>query len=284
MMDNPPVQPNVKPDTGKRPLTDPNANGSVVMKIGAPPPLVAPNIGGNTKMIDKAQPKPDQDDHADDGGTIDKITPPTLSSHVADPIGSPPQSHAALPNHGQGPQPNADSKPQIMPVTPLQGVASNVTPTLGGTVMKDTSPATMPAATPDMAALATHIAAKVKDGDKQFDIRLDPPDFGRVDVRLSVSSDGKAQAHVTADKQQTLDLLQRDQSTLHRALKETGLDLSSNSLNFSLKGQANGDGGAGAYQQQRAQTTPAIDDPAEPAIPQPVYASPTSDARLDIRI
>ena len=285
LMDHPPVQTNTQPDTGKRPLIDPNANGSVVMKVGPPPPLVVPNAGGNTKMIDKPQPKSDQADHPDDGNTIDKVTPPSLSTHAADPNGPQPQtsSHASLPDHGQGPQPNADGKPQIMQITPPQGVAPNATSSLGGTVMKDTPPATMPAATPDMAALATNIAAKVKDGEKQFDIRLDPPDFGRVDVRLSVSSDGKAQAHVTADTPQTLDLLQRDQATLHRALQDTGLDLGNNSLNFSLKGQDRGDGGAGTYQQQ-PQVTPVVNDAPDAIGSLPIYASQMSDSRVDIRI
>lgn len=39
------------------------------------------------------------------------------------------------------------------------------------------------------------------------------------------------------DKQQTLDLLQRDASGLNRALQDAGLNLSNNGLNFSLREQ-----------------------------------------------
>ena len=92
-------------------------------------------------------------------------------------------------------------------------------------------------AQPDLAAIAVNIAARSKDGEKHFDIRLDPPDLGRIDAWLSVDNSGKAQAHLTADKPQTLDFLQHDRTVLERSLKDVGLDLSNNGLNFSLKGQ-----------------------------------------------
>jgi flagellar hook-length control protein FliK len=92
-------------------------------------------------------------------------------------------------------------------------------------------------AAPDLAALAVSIEAKSKNGQNEFNIRMDPADLGRVDVRLSVDATGKAQAHLTAEKPQTLELLQRDSQTLERSLKDSGLDLANNGLNFSLKGE-----------------------------------------------
>lgn len=92
-------------------------------------------------------------------------------------------------------------------------------------------------ATPDLSALAVSIAAKAKDGQNEFNIRMEPAELGRVDVRISVDAAGKAQAHLTADKPQTLQMLQRDSQTLERSLKDSGLNLSNNGLNFSLKGE-----------------------------------------------
>ena len=92
-------------------------------------------------------------------------------------------------------------------------------------------------ASPDLAALGVTIAAKSKNGQNEFNIRMDPADLGRVDVRLSVDAAGKAQAHLTAEKPQTLELLQRDSQTLERSLKDSGLDLANSGLNFSLKGE-----------------------------------------------
>jgi flagellar hook-length control protein FliK len=101
--------------------------------------------------------------------------------------------------------------------------------------------------TPNMPALAVEIAAKSQSGAKQFDIRLDPPELGRVEVRLSIDATGKASAHLSADQPQTLDLLQKDAPTLTRALRDAGLDVSQNGLNFSLR-QQSGDAGTGNNQ------------------------------------
>ena len=99
----------------------------------------------------------------------------------------------------------------------------------------------------DLASLAVNIAAKSQDGLKQFDIRLDPPELGRVEVHLSVDATGKAQATLIADRPQTLQLLQNDSGNLGRALKDAGLNVADNGLSFSLRGQdrQGGDSGSG---------------------------------------
>jgi flagellar hook-length control protein FliK len=99
-------------------------------------------------------------------------------------------------------------------------------------------------ALPNVHALAVSIATQSQSGTKQFDIRLDPPELGRVDVRLTVDSAGKAQAHLAVDKPQTLELLQRDSGTLARALRDSGVQLNNNGLQFSLKGQGRQSGGS----------------------------------------
>jgi flagellar hook-length control protein FliK len=99
---------------------------------------------------------------------------------------------------------------------------------------------------PNLPALAVEIAARSQSGARQFDIRLDPPELGRVDVRLSIDATGKASAHLSADQPHTLTLLQNDAPALTRALREAGLDVSQNGLNFSLRQQAeNNSGNAG---------------------------------------
>ena len=104
-------------------------------------------------------------------------------------------------------------------------------------------------ATPNLNNLAVEIAARSQSGAKQFQIRLDPPELGRVDVRLSIDATGKTEAHVTADHPETLSLLQKDSSTLTQALRDSGLDVSQRGLNFSLRGQnsqgGNDNGGQG---------------------------------------
>jgi flagellar hook-length control protein FliK len=138
--------------------------------------------------------------------------------------------------------------------------------------------------TPNMPALAVEIAAKSQSGAKQFDIRLDPPELGRVEVRLSIDATGKASAHLSADQPQTLDLLQKDAPTLTRALRDAGLDVSQDGLNFSLRQQP---GDAGTGNQSRGgngrsftlAATTSIDATSASA----AYRAP-ADGRLDIRV
>ena len=68
-----------------------------------------------------------------------------------------------------------------------------------------------------LAGVAFEIAGKALAGKNHFDIRLDPPELGRIEVRLDVSRDGSISSHVIADRKDTLDLLQRDASGLQRA-------------------------------------------------------------------
>lgn len=87
------------------------------------------------------------------------------------------------------------------------------------------------------AALGVAIATRSKDGARQFDINMHPADLGKIDVRISVDSSGQAQAHLTAEHPQTLQLLKQDQTTLAQNLRDAGLNLANNGLNFSLKGE-----------------------------------------------
>ena len=86
-------------------------------------------------------------------------------------------------------------------------------------------------------ALAVHIAHQAKNGAKRFDIRLDPPELGRIEVRLDVSREGQVMTHLVVERAETLDLLLRDAKQLERALQDAGLDTSDKGMKFSLKDQ-----------------------------------------------
>jgi flagellar hook-length control protein FliK len=105
------------------------------------------------------------------------------------------------------------------------------------------APPLSPAAVP-ISGLAVEIAARVTRDEKSFQIRLDPPELGRIDVQLNVDASGHVTTHLTADRPETLDLLRQDASSLQRALESTGLKADSGGLEFSLRDQSfNGHGG-----------------------------------------
>ena len=167
----------------------------------------------------------------------------------------------------------------VAATTPAQAPAQPVAANL------QVGPATQTAnPTPDIHSLAVNIATQSQAGAKQFDIRIDPPELGRVDVRLTVDNAGKAQAHLAVDKPQTLELLQRDSGNLARALKESGVQLSNNGLQFSLKGQGqNGSGSRGSQSRGRSLSVTAVAS-AAPAAAASSSGYSVSASGVDIRV
>lgn len=88
--------------------------------------------------------------------------------------------------------------------------------------------------------VAIHIARAVQDGNNRISVHLNPPELGRVDVKLDVMADGRVTAIVTADRQETLDLLQRDSRNLEKALQDSGLETDAGSLSFTLRQDTDG--------------------------------------------
>lgn len=91
--------------------------------------------------------------------------------------------------------------------------------------------------------LAAHIVRQSKAGNTQFDIRLDPPELGRINVRLDIDADGQTRAHLTVERSETLDLLQRDSRFLERALGQNGLKTEQGSVSFQLDEHTMANGG-----------------------------------------
>ena len=154
------------------------------------------------------------------------------------------------------------------------------------------SAAATPAAAPAAAAvpvsgLPVVIAARARAGSNQFDIQLDPPELGRIDVRLDVNHDGQVTSHVTVDRQDTLDLLQSQQPQLERALEQAGLKTSDNGLQFTLRDQSftgqNSSGGGNAQPNTAPQlVVPDADLP--PVQTTQIYTQVSLRGGLDIRV
>ena len=85
------------------------------------------------------------------------------------------------------------------------------------------------------------IARQASGGVNRFEIRLDPKELGVVDVSIEFTKDGRVRAHLMVERPETLELLQRDQRGLEKALQEAGVESDKSSLEFSL-----GRGGGGS--------------------------------------
>ena len=90
---------------------------------------------------------------------------------------------------------------------------------------------------PSMKSMALEIVHKAQAGQNRFEIRLDPSELGRVDVKLDFQSDNAVRAHLTVERPETLEMLQRDQKILEKMMQDAGLDLDQEQLTFELKDQ-----------------------------------------------
>jgi flagellar hook-length control protein FliK len=89
-----------------------------------------------------------------------------------------------------------------------------------------------------LSGLALEIAASARSGKSRFEIRLDPADLGRIDVRIDVDRSGQVTSHVTVEKPETLSMLRQDAPQLQRQLDDAGFKTGSGGLQFSLRDQS----------------------------------------------
>jgi flagellar hook-length control protein FliK len=97
-------------------------------------------------------------------------------------------------------------------------------------------------AAPAAAQVGQEIIRRFNGGNTSFELRLDPAELGRVEVRMEVSRDHKVTAVITADNPQALTELSRQARELEAQLQSAGLQLSDNGLSFDLRQGANGRG------------------------------------------
>ena len=109
----------------------------------------------------------------------------------------------------------------------------------GAQVARATQAAPPPKAPVPPRAVATQIAVQIQkavgQGTDNISIKLNPPELGRVDVKLEITSQGRVVAHIAAEKPETLEMLQRDARGLQQALEDAGLKTDTGSLSFNLR-------------------------------------------------
>lgn len=146
-------------------------------------------------------------------------------------------------------------------------------------------------------ALAVEITRQAMNGKTQFDIRLDPPELGRLNVRLEMDASGQTRTHMVVERAETLEMLTTDARNLERALQQAGLKTEPGSVSFELAqdaadGFAQDQQSAGADDQQGETGTgdTPVADPDDSMLPD-ALASPEAirqqlyvTGHLDVRI
>jgi flagellar hook-length control protein FliK len=148
----------------------------------------------------------------------------TLANKSADPSPAPQEAATAKPLDMPAPQGLSHAAPAAHHASAASAPQAATNP--------------VPAPTPvPIAGLAVEIAARASAGKNRFEIRLDPPELGRIDVRLDIDKHGHVTSRLIVEKAETLDLLRRDAPHLERALQDAGLKTSGDGLQFSLQQQ-----------------------------------------------
>lgn len=88
--------------------------------------------------------------------------------------------------------------------------------------------------------LAQHIIRRFDGGSTSIEVRMDPAELGRVDVRLEVARDNTVQATISVENPATLTDLVRHARDLERALNDAGLVVGGGGLSFDLADQRAG--------------------------------------------
>ena len=134
--------------------------------------------------------------------------------------------------------------------------------------------------------IAGEMAMRFRQGQSRFEIRLDPPELGRIDVRIEVDSDGHVHSRLMVEKTETLDLLKADQRALERALHDAGFKSEQNSVSFSLRDER---GGHAKSEQQQSMNEANVrndpeDDPARLAAELAYRATMRGPGGIDLRV
>jgi flagellar hook-length control protein FliK len=237
-----------------------------------------------TKMADKSDTKANAAQQTGPAAQPQTQTGPAAtaaSQNFAKMVASATGSEAAsVTSTGSGTTPTSLSDLQNVANAP-QGQNANSATVRIGTLPGQSTPTQVPAMT-----IALQLARNLQKGVNRFDIRLDPAEMGRIDVRMEVKKDGNVAAHMIVERPETLDLLRRDATALQQALNDAGLQADADSLNFSLRDDNGGSNGQNfSAQAQNSSGLSNFSTASDEPVLSPVYnINLSANGGIDIRV
>lgn len=88
--------------------------------------------------------------------------------------------------------------------------------------------------------VAVQMQKSVAAGKDRFTIKLEPPELGRVDIRMDIGSDNRIHLTVVASNADALEALQNNARRLEAALAQSGFDADAEQFQFSHRGEKHG--------------------------------------------
>ncbi|HEX7925159.1 MAG TPA: flagellar hook-length control protein FliK, partial [Bradyrhizobium sp.] len=211
-----------KDTTATTPIGQDGATQGNANTAQAAPTTIVPAASQPTAVSGKAKATTD--------GTADAIKPDAGGDGTAAPTPTA-GGHAAAQAQLATPDPSAQAANALQAQLPTSQTTPSATAQL--TVTNAAQTAAVP-----LSGLAMQIAASAKSGKSRFEIRLDPAELGRIDVRIDVDRNGQVTSHLTVERPETLSMLRQDANQLQRALDNAGLSTGNGGLQFSLRDQS----------------------------------------------
>ncbi len=140
----------------------------------------------------------------------------------------------------------------------------------------ETAKAAAPAQTRAAQDFAQILARRLEKS-SQFEFRLDPPEMGRVEGRLTLGDDGKAVLALKFDNQAAFDMFARDEQALRQTLANAGFEFADGDFVFSFRDDAAPEPALANIEPEK---TVSLAAPSYDA----AFAAPWSAGALDIRI
>jgi len=226
--------------------SDPSATATPAEAVHinvAQQPAVAGKPEAGNGIVDAAK--------ADASASSSSISAAVVSAHEHSPVTG--TAHTLTGSADTGVQATGTIQPQ------LPSAAATAPPVGPLSVMPATNTAV------PLSGLALEIAVSARSGKSRFEIRLDPADLGRIDVRIDVDRNGQVTSHLTVEKPETLSMLRQDAPQLQRALDDAGLKTGNGGLQFSLRDQSSSGQNNGNETGRNAQRLVISDEEAIPA-------------------
>ena len=178
-------------------------------------PAVAAKPEARNGVVDAAK--------ADTSASSSSTSAAIVAPHEHSPVTA--AAHTPTDSSDTGVQATGTIQPQLPAVATPAALAGplSVTPAMNAAV--------------PLGGLALEIAVSARNGKSRFEIRLDPADLGRIDVRIDVDRNGQVTSHLTVEKPETLSMLRQDAPQLQRQLDDAGFKTGNGGLQFSLRDQ-----------------------------------------------
>lgn len=221
---NPQRTAQIQPAAPPAPESGPGAN-RLAASLNAPTPTAEAGSSANAGTTSQLQPQTGNSQQSAASAATQNGAAPKKPAAIGAPVIDAPAPSSQT---GSG----QVSTPSISTATASPAAASSTAASA-----PSAPPPALAGATPAVVQVYSRMVERFDGKAQQFQIRLDPPELGRVNVRIEIGADHRVHAVLAAHDSNALADLMRGQRALEQSLANAGIDLSDEGIRFELSDQ-----------------------------------------------